>query len=377
MADKLDRLTDEIAETLREVYETTESAMLQQANKLLVKGEFNKQKIASITKLRKELLIQAKEANEILEAVTKNAGKLADFSPKKVIEDNRKGTELLIESTQQHFIKSIQRITRLEKTMPLYEAIFKQTQEGIKNGLPIAVKGKDGKTRQYGYKEYMEMSVRTTVQREIGETQLSLGTKANTVFYLCNSFADCADDHADFQGQLYYHENYKSFNLNPEILKRIDTLIQSKRMRSFQDVRENEPYLTTRPNCRHRLTPISIDQALNESTADLMKALRLSTGTYKAENYDALQEQRYNERMIREYKDRLNQNESMLQSVDKGSEIQGLYQKQVAKDKSMVKAWQARQRTLIKSNANLERDYRKETRNILVQDLGARYNINA
>ena len=49
-------------------------------------------------------------------------------------------------------------------------------------------------------------------------------------------------------------------------------------------------------------------------------------------------------------------------------------ERQISSDKMRVRQWQAQQRKLVASNPVLERDYRKETREILLKDLGAKYN---
>ena len=98
--------------------------------------------------------------------------------------------------------------------MPLKEAIFKQTQEGIDKGIKIRTK-----RGNMGYKEYMEMAVRTTIQNEIGEQQLKFNVDAKVVFYISNVFQDSADDHADYQGKYYYDEEASETPKEPFIQK--------------------------------------------------------------------------------------------------------------------------------------------------------------
>ena len=47
---------------------------------------------------------------------------------------------------------------------------------------------------------------------------------------------------------------------------------------------------------------------------------------------------------------------------------------QAAKDRVLTSRWQKHNRLLVKNNPVLSRDYRRETRDILLQDLGVRYN---
>ena len=50
------------------------------------------------------------------------------------------------------------------------------------------------------------------------------------------------------------------------------------------------------------------------------------------------------------------------------------YTMQAAKDRVLTSRWQKHNRLLVKNNPVLSRDYRRETRDILLQDLGVRYN---
>lgn len=364
--DKLN-LADEIAESMREIFEQEESEMLEEINKELVNEsddykQDQKKRHVKLTAKMKELYDRYQsDTNKAIE----RASELSDTDLAKLKKEASKAGKSVVVSALNYHLNAVAKITRLAKTQPLKESIFKQTQIGISKGLPIVTKS----GREIGYKEYMEMAVRTTIQTEIGETQLKYGAKSGIVFYLCNSFQDCADDHKDFQGKVYYDENWKSFDMEDEIKKKVSDFIQSKNLRSFQDVRDNKPYLTTRPNCRHKMTAISFEQTLGDTSA-LLKDLKLTQGKYKPDNYDITQKQRYIERNIRNYKARLEQNKRIATDNPDNE----LFKKQVSRDNFLVRSWQKEQRKLIKENPQLERDYNRETRNKIVQDLGARYN---
>lgn len=367
------KLTDEISDAMRELFETTEQNMISRVNSQLVDGmksengsEWQKIQNRKAKKLKELLKKDGIRSKKLIIQALEKASVMADFNPNKIIKDVEKRTDILIASAMREYQKQKKQVLKLEKTRPLEKAIFQQTQQGIQDGIPVFYKNK----RKVGYKEYMEMNVRTTVQHEIGDRQLDAGSDANIVFYIVNEFADCADDHADYQGKVYYDQRFMSFNLNDEIKKRISSHIRKHRMKSVQQVRDKEPFLTTRPNCRHTLTAISIDQALGESTDSLLKELRLKSASYRPKNYEALQEQRRNERTIRHYKARKEMNEKLY--AQSGSEY---HKQQVAHDRALVTKWQKRQRSLLNSNPHLERDYRRETKKVLVQDLGAKYNL--
>ena len=346
--------TDHVSETMRILFETAENNMVAQMNKKLISevdGNYQISKLAQVNNLKHALLAVKKRADSM---VSTSLNRVEGIELKRLVADNERATAMMIASTLTSYRRSVSQIVRLSETIPLKEAIKRQTQEGINNGVKIATAG--GK-RMVGYKEYMEMNVRTTVQREIGEMQMASGGQAGVVFYISNHFADCADDHKDYQGRIYYDERYATFGYDAETLARIQTLISSKRMLGVQSVREQAPYLTTRPNCRHTLTPISIEQA-GGSASQLVSNLKLSSGSYRDENYEDLQQQRYNERQIRFYKGRMEANKELG------------YDDLVNRDKHLVSKWQATQRKLISSNEALSRDYRRETEKILLQDLG-------
>ena len=354
------KLTDEITEMLREVFETSEKNMIVKKNLFLVRGGKN------ISGFIKEVREDGERIQTYLNGIVKRSSELGGFKPEKILKNTEVGTKMLIESTIKSALSAQAKVSRLQRVIPLKEAIFQQTQRGINEGIAIVYRNK----RSFGYKDYMEMNVRTTIQHEIGEQQLDSGVNARIVFYLCNVYADCADDHKDFQGLMYFDERWEGYNLKDEIKTEIRKLIHSKNMMSVQRVRSDEPYLTTRPNCRHVLVPISIDQALGLSVDKLLNDLQLKRGSYRPKNYEQSQQQRYNERQIRFYKSRKEINEELL-SKDPDNEF---FKKQIEKDKGIVRAWQKKQRELVASNPVLSRDYRRETRNVLLNDLGAKYN---
>lgn len=349
-------MIDGITEAMREIFETTENDMIARANLALIKG-------APINEVRSQLIQDGKIANTMMDKAVKKAAALGDFSPDKIIKNTKDGTAMLIASAGNYYKSALKNVERLRNTDKLHEAIFRQTQFGINNGIKVVYKDK----RTMGYKEYMEMNIRTTIQNEIGETQLRIGSQNNIVFYLCNVYADCADDHADYQGKMYYDERYKSFGVGDEV----GDFITRKGLLSVQEVRDELPFLTTRPNCRHDFMPITIEQALGENVDKMLVNLKLKKGTYKPKNYEKTQQQRNNERNIRFYKARRELNEKMYKEMPSSRFLE-----QISKDKVLVSKWQAKQRSLINDNPDLlQRDYRRETRDILLNDLGVKYNL--
>lgn len=333
-------MSEKLNQDLRQLYEATENNMDLEIQKA-VKNGTNK------TDLTKRLKIISDKSIKMLKELTDDEALLKHFE-----EDMGKYNRKLIISSVSAYMGALRLVKRLARVKPLADAIYEAVQKGIDAEKTIRVNN-----RTWSYKAYMEMNARTTVQQSIGDKQLEIGKQTKQVFYLCNVFTDSADDHAKYQGKMYYDDRWKTF-IAKKAQERIQGVINQKKMKSVQWVKDEPVYLTTRPNCRHRLTPISLDQA-TQSSAKVLKDLKLTRKTYKSDNYKALQKQRYNERMIRKYKARAEKNEKLGYSTKK--------------DKALVRQWQSKQRELIKANSTLERDYRRESNFIIVQDMGARY----
>lgn len=364
MAKTKHKLTDEIAETLRELFETTETNMISRVNMLLIEESdaYRDYQVSQRSRLRRQMERDAEEAMAAIGGALTRVTEMTGADTERIKKTADRMTGMLVKSAMVMHERSVKRVLRLQRTVPLREAIVRATQQGIEQGIPVTYR--DG--RQMGYKEYMEMNVRTTVQHEIGEQQLEVGGDTGVVFYACNVYQDCADDHKDYQGRVYYDKRYLTMGYDDETVRGIERAIREKQMLAVQDVREGKPYLTTRPNCRHNLTPISLEQATDER---IVQKLGLVRGSYRDDKYAATQEQRYNERQIRAYKARLEMNERMY--TKSPSDVLA---SQIARDKALVRSWQERQRALMKANPFLSRDYRRETRKVLLQDLGVKYN---
>lgn len=316
-----------------------------------IKGVIDSALIATIAKI-----------NESGEELT--AEQMADIKGTKIFQLSNHALVLSNKQIIKDFDKDVTKVYRLRKQEPLYDAILKQTNKGIENGVKIVYRN----NRHVSFKAYMEMNVRTTVRQEANEYLFKASKNNRVVFYLCNYYADSADDHKDFQGKYYYDKNWKSFKFDKETEKQIQATINRYHMLSYQQVVNGKPYLTTRPNCRHTLTPIPLDQVLKNNPVEAGEKYGLRKGTYKAKNYRDLQTQRLNERNIRKYKARL-ENDLEMQKHMNSPQLAA----QINRDKCLIKYWQGRQRLLLKQNTGLKRDYRREDNRVIVQDLGVKY----
>ena len=233
-----------------------------------------------------------------------------------------------------------------------------QLGKHIKSGLNIGVTYKDGKT--YQFDNYWEMKARTDIQQEIGNNMISTGQENGIIFYITSFYGDCAPDHAEYQGKIYVDEKWESM-APKDRLDEIRDYINSNKLLTVQEVTQNPPFLTTRPNCRHYFQYIDIDSVLGAKTKDDVNALRQERdlnfgGKYKPDKYKALQQQRQNERKIREYKADMEKKELSLALEPGNKQLQS----EIEIDKSNIRMYQKAQRDLAKQYSNIERRYDRE-----------------
>lgn len=370
----MDNKTLDIFEAMNELYESVQNNLILICNKQLFKNLKSKNwkdiqlSQQSIKELKELLNTKAKELLEDMQESTLNAFKVAGVKPDKtLLATNEKAMGVVIGSARQYYKGSISKIWRLSNTDNLYDTILEQSKKGLEKGLPIRINN-----RNYEYKSFMEMKVRTTISHQIVEQQQELNLETQNVFFIVNSFADCADDHKHLQGKIYYDKRYKSFNLPKEVKEQVAKIIKDKDMLSMQDAIDDPFWLTTRPNCRHRFVPITIEQAMG-NVNELLEKLKLKKGTYKDQNYQDSQELRYIERTIRKHKAQLKQCEELYKD-----EPTKKLEKNIKYYRKLVKKWQKKARDHIeaakKRGFTLERDYRRETRKVIVKDLGVKYN---
>ena len=142
-------------------------------------------------------------------------------------------------------------------------------------------------------------------------------------------------------------------------------------MMSVQEVEGAPIYLGTRPNCRHKKISVSIEQALGIPADKLENELGISYGYFKKDKYIATSEHHKNERNIREYRDRMNQ----YKELAKQDPTNQNYKLEIVRNRKLIKKWEARDLDLRKQNQWLKRDKRREYSKILVNDIGAKYNV--
>lgn len=79
----------------------------------------------------------------------------------------------------------------------------------------------------------------------------------DSIFVVCTVHANPACGHKDYQGKIYYNEKYDWSD------KRINNYIKRHKLISFQKVIDEPVYLVRRPNCRHRLISVKVEDVLS------------------------------------------------------------------------------------------------------------------
>ena len=163
----------------------------------------------------------------------------------------------------------------------------------------------------------LERDLRTFLQREATAITINQSKQVGYVLMLSNSLKDSAEDHCGWQNRVFYVKDYEKY-CKEEEKEKIKEYIQKNNCVAVEDIidgtikwhytlksgkkRERGVFLTTRWNCRHFFTPITLNEALN--LKDTIEKKKLNDGKYKPENYKALQTQRALEREIRKLKSR-------------------------------------------------------------------------
>lgn len=251
------------------------------------------------------------------------------------------------------------------------DELFKVIDDAMKVGIEdMFVVYKDN--RKMSFKAYQEMNVRTTLHREALDYQYESAKDFGVVFYLCSYHSDCADDHKDYQGKIYYDEGWKTI-AKKENHELIEKIIREKKCLPLQKYRDGKPYITTRPNCRHNFKPITIAQANDNSVGALLNQFGMKKGTYDSRNYADLQKQRYYERQVRKFKQEKDRTEIELKNAPDEATKEKL-KKKIALENSKIRRNQRKINEIVKNNDVLKRDYRRENYKAIVQDVGVKYN---
>lgn len=380
---------DDLCENMNQVFEATSQAFTMQENVTLSLGaeqndydKWKKRMESEREGLAKSLNKSAQTVTKVVAAATKDTIKQANKQMLEIDKDLNKPSALLIKEQQKavmqyrssvlkDFDNKVANIYKLRNQEPLFDAIAKYTDKTRLEQAP-KITYADGK--QVNFRSYMEMNIRTTIKQEINENLFEASANNGVVFYLGSSFADCAKDHLIYDGKMYYDENWQSFGYDEKTSDAIQNYIDSSGIMSYQEAVAGG--FTTRPNCRHTLTPMPIEDVLEKPTGLLLKENNLEAVSPRNDtNYLITEKQRYLERQIRLNKQSLETHKMILKNVP-SEKIQA----HIENDRQAIAKHQKELRALIneygiENGGFLRRDYRRENPAVVVQDAGVRYTV--
>lgn len=109
-------------------------------------------------------------------------------------------------------------------------------------------------------------------QKLVDTRNAVVGSRAHgEVFYMISGHQKPADGHRDYQYTLCVDRYWRSV-LDDEdemIVKAVSKYIRDNNLPSMQHLMLHDPYIVTRPNCKHRFVPISINEVLSKTRAEI------------------------------------------------------------------------------------------------------------
>lgn len=299
-----------------------------------------------LNNIKQDNIITKQQVNDIKDEINKNMNLLKNFS-----------TGMYVKNAIE--LKDVEIKTN---TDDLFTLIFNKMNS-------VADKGDYGVVdvggKKYKWESYVERQVRTQIQTKVSQNMIATGNEYGVVFYICVCYGDCAKDHQDYQGKIYYDKDWRANVSNEEVANQVQEYIDFHNLMSVQDVTMDSPYLTTRPNCRHYFQYISIDDVLtikNDKDLNLKRdELNLNLKeTPKKDAYKYLNKQRYNERNIKQWKEQLEKAQALYDTRKPNGRQALMCAVRIRYCKDKVAEWQLKQRKLIKDNKFLQREYNRE-----------------
>lgn len=144
-------------------------------------------------------------------------------------------------------------------------------------------------------------------------------------FFLCSSHPKPAKDHADWEGKLYYDEDYEQYVPQEQLIS-IRAIIRNRKLHTVQWVTGAPVFLTTRRNCKHYFINVPTDEVLHSSARSLLK----KHGLYMEDEKSVPREVLY----YREYYNRLKVEEALHKLVPNEQ-----LAKDITKDKKLLDKW--------------------------------------
>ena len=135
------------------------------------------------------------------------------------------------------------------------------------------------------------------------------------VFYLCSSHKNPAKDHAEWEGKVYVAADWRS-RIDQDMHGKVAAYIRNHDVRTVEWVTGEPVYLVFRPNCKHYLIPVTVEEVLGNSVKKLLKSHDMYMENEKEISYPEGQYKNYYERLKM-----LTYLNSMFDAEDLGSDI--------------------------------------------------------
>lgn len=145
-------------------------------------------------------------------------------------------------------------------------------------------------------------------------------------FFLCSSHPNPAKDHADWEGKVYYDEDWEKYADEAD-QPSIRAYIRNHKLRSVQWVVGPPVFLTTRRNCRHYFKNIPMDQIMHGSARSILKKNHM----YMLEKDEPVSRATL---YYREYYNRLKTEEALYKLIPSEKLAQD-----ITKDKKLLDKW--------------------------------------
>lgn len=102
------------------------------------------------------------------------------------------------------------------------------------------------------------------------QEMLDIAEEDKSPFFLCSSHPKPAKDHADWEGKLYYDEDWESY-VPDDQKDSIRAIIRNRKLVTVQWVVGAPVYLTTRRNCKHYFINLPTSEVAHASARSLLK----------------------------------------------------------------------------------------------------------
>lgn len=129
-----------------------------------------------------------------------------------------------------------------------------------------------------------ENDIMNRIEARVKEENLFESGK-DSIFFLCDVHEPCAKDHEMYQGRLYIREDWENYVDDPAVAAKINAYLHNHPLMKTQTLewvlglrsenKDPSPYLIRRPNCKHHLEPVSIEEVLHGSVRKLLMSKKM------------------------------------------------------------------------------------------------------